>query len=147
MSHIAARVYASLLLSCMSFSQAIAAKPPCAFSGELLRNAQGNVVPFSSDEMKRRAIHKVDVSPFMKRADLKGTAVLDVLVGPSGEVICVKTLIGLPILEAEVEKALHAWTFEPAKAGGRPVAYLGRMEFTLCNISCGKERIHMSIVD
>jgi Gram-negative bacterial TonB protein C-terminal len=146
MNSIAVRAYVSLLLSCLSFGQAGAPKPPCAFSGELLRDAQGNVVSFASDEMKRRATHKVDVGPFMKQIDIKGTAVLDVLVGPFGEVICVKTLTGHPILQAEVEKALHAWTFEPAKARDQPVAYLGRLEFTLCNISCGKEGIHMSIL-
>jgi len=60
--------------------------------------------------------------------------------------MCVKTLTGHPILQAEVEKALRSWTFEPAKAGDQPVAYLGRLEFTLCNISCGKEGIRMSIL-
>jgi len=101
---------------------------------------------FPADDMKRRAVHKVDVSDFMKQVDIKGQFLLDVLVGPSGEVICVKTLTGHPILQVEVEKALRSWTFESAKVGGHAVAYLGRLEFTLCNISCGKEGIHMSIL-
>jgi hypothetical protein len=146
MSRIVSGVYASLILTCLSFAQAAAPEPPCAFPGELLHYTNGNTVRFSSDEMKRRATHKVDVSDFMKQTDIKGQILLDVLVGPSGKVMCVKALTGHPILQVEVEKALRSWTFEPTKAGGQAVAYLGRLEFTLCNISCGKEGIRMSIL-
>jgi len=95
--------------------------------------------------MKRRATHKVDVSDFMKQADIKGTTIVDVLVGPSGDVVCVKTLLGHPILKLEVEKALRAWTFKPESMNGE-VGYVGHMEFYLCNISCGDQGGSMSIV-
>jgi hypothetical protein len=44
--------------------------------------------------MKQRATHKVDVNGFIKQADIKGTAIIDILVGTSGEVVCAKSLIG-----------------------------------------------------
>jgi hypothetical protein len=146
MNRVTLHTCGSLLLAGLSFAQAASPKPSCAFSGELLRDAKGNAVRFSSDAMKRRATHKVDVSDAVKQFDMKGTVVVDVIVGPSGEVVCTKTLTGHPIIQVEVEKALHSWTFEQAKVGDRFVAYRGLLEFTLCNISCGKEGINMSLL-
>jgi len=95
--------------------------------------------------MKRRATHKVDISDVMKRTDIKGTAIVDFIVGPPGAVVCAKTLLAIPVFSSEVEKALRTWTFEPKKANGEAVAYVGRMEFYLCNISCGEQGVSMSI--
>lgn len=121
-------------------------KLPCDYSGNMLRKPTGDIIRFNSEEMKARATRKVDISDFMKRVDLKGTAIIDVLVGPSGDVVCAKTLLGHPIFSGEVEKAVHAWTFKPEKVNGEAVAYVGRMQFYLCNISCGDQGISMSIV-
>lgn len=96
--------------------------------------------------MKQRATRKADVGKILKQTDIKGTVIIDVLVGPSGKVFCVKTLYGHPIIRADVEKALHAWTFKPAKMNGEPVAYLGRLEFLLCNISCGDQGTSMTLL-
>jgi hypothetical protein len=146
MNHFVSAVCASLILVCLSFGQSTKPKLPCDFSGELLRDAKGKVVMFSSDEMKRRAVHKVDVSDFMKQADIKGTAIVDALVGPHGQVVCIRGVIGHPIILTEIERALSSWTFESAKAGDHSVAYVGRLEFTLCDISCGDRGINMSLL-
>jgi Gram-negative bacterial TonB protein C-terminal len=142
-----------ILLICGLFSLASVAvgqtpspKIPCDFSGELLRTRQGRIVRYTSDEMKQRATHKVDVNGFIKQADIKGTAIVDILVGTSGEVVCAKSLIGHPIIRGPVETALRSWQFKPAELEGKPVAYLGRLEFTLCNISCGKEGPSMTLL-
>jgi len=139
---------AALLLVVVSLAvgQKAPARLPCSFSGGLLQTANGKTVQFTSDEMKHRATRRVDVSDSMKQVDIKGTVITELLVGTSGNVVCVKTLNGHPIIRAEVEKALRSWTFEPATAGGQPVANLGRMQFTLCNISCGKGEFSMTIV-
>jgi hypothetical protein len=84
---------------------------PCDYSGKLLRNDKGEIVRFTSDEMKGRATHKADVGGLMQRTDIKGTIIVDVLVDPSGKVLCEKTLNGHPIIRDEVEKALRVWTF------------------------------------
>jgi hypothetical protein len=96
--------------------------------------------------MKKRAIHKVDVGAVLKQADVKTTVVLDVLVSPSGEVVCVRSLVGLPMVRAETETAVRAWTFIPAKQRGRPIAYLGRLQFQLCNALCGDQGISMTLL-
>jgi len=96
--------------------------------------------------MKRRATYKVDVSDTAKQFDIRGTIVVDLLIGPSGRVVCMKTLIGHPILQIQVENALHSWSFKPAKAGDRPIAYRGLLEFALCNVSCSEEETNMSLL-
>jgi hypothetical protein len=40
---------------------------------------------------------------------------------------------------------LRKWKFSPAEMDGRRVAYVGRMEFTVCNI-CGESGPSMTIV-
>jgi hypothetical protein len=119
---------------------------PCDYSGKLLRNDKGEIVRFTSDEMKGRATHKADVGGLMQRTDIKATIIVDVLVDPSGKVLCEKTLNGHPIIRDEVEKALRVWTFKPSKKNGEPVAYVGRLEFFLCNINCGEQGFSMTLL-
>jgi len=121
-------------------------KPPCDYSGKLLRKDSGEIVRFGSDEMKHRATHKSDISDFMRRTDFRDNHIVEVLVGPSGEVLCAKTVSGLPVASVEVEKAVRAWAFQPAKKNGEPVAYVGLLEFFLCNATCGDRGFSMSIV-
>jgi hypothetical protein len=141
-----------LFVVCALFSPVavVAAEPtpqlPCDFSGELLRTTHGKVVQYTSAEMKTRATRKVDVGGFMKQLDIKGTVILDILVGVSGEVVCLKSLIGHPLIRAQVEKALRSWRFKQAEMSGKRVAYLGRLEFTLCNINCGTQGTSMTLL-
>ena len=121
-------------------------KLPCEYGGELLRQSQHKIKLFMSDEMKARATYKQDISGMIKQADLKGTAIIDVLVAPDGHVVCTKSLNGHPMVRASIEQALRKWKFSPAEMNGKRVAYLGRMEFTLCNISCGESGFSMTIV-
>jgi hypothetical protein len=120
---------------------------PCEYGGELLRQSQRKIKLFKSDEMKARATYKRDIFGAIKQADIKGTAIVDVLVGPDGQVVCTKSLTGHPMVRASVEDALRKWKFSPAEMDGRRVAYLGRMEFTLCNISCGESGPSMTIIN
>jgi TonB family protein len=135
-----------LLVVAASAAGQSSVKLPGDYSGKLLRKYNGEIVRFESDDMKGRATRKTDISGFVKQADIKGTVIIDVLVGPGGQVVCEKTLVGHPMLNTAVEKAVRAWTFKPAKANGDAVAYLGRMEFHLCDIGCGEEGMSMSIV-
>lgn len=121
-------------------------KLPCEFSGELLRTSAGEIVRFSLDEMKARATYKVDLNGFVRQMDFRSTVIVDVLVGVSGEVICTKSLIGIPIARQPVEKALQSWKFKPAILRGKPVVYVGLMEFTLCNMDCGKEGFGVTLL-
>jgi hypothetical protein len=99
-----------------------------------------------TDDMKSKAIHKQDISGPIKQWDIKGTAIVDVLVAPDGHVVCTKSVIGHPMIRKSVEDALRQWKFAPADLDGKKVAYLGRMEFALCNISCGESGPSMTIL-
>jgi TonB family protein len=96
--------------------------------------------------MKKRATRRVDISSLPKQADISGTAIVDILVNPSGKVACVKSLISPPIIRLEIEEALKNWTFTPEGRKGQPVAYVGRIEFRLCNISCGEQGTSMTLL-
>jgi len=105
-----------------------------------MRNEQDALVLFKSDEMKKEATHKVDLdSPILKQMDFRSLIVVAVLVGASGEVVCVKTISGIDFARKPVEKALKSWTFEPKKQDGKPIAFLGQLNFLLCNLDCGNE--------
>jgi hypothetical protein len=121
-------------------------KAPCEYDGQLLHDSQGRITLFTSDEMLARATYKQDISGPVKQWDIKGTAIVDVLVAPDGHVVCTKSLTGHPMVRKSVEDALRKWKFSPAGMDGRQVAYVGRMEFTLCNISCGESGPSMTIL-
>lgn len=128
-----------LLLAQLSLGQTAQPKLPCAYSGAILRDDNGKIITFTSPEMKSRATRKVDVSvTLMGKVDFKATFLFEILVGPTGNIICLKRVSGLPVADAEVEKSLRQWKFKPAEMNGRPVASMGTMQFYLCNIDCGQ---------
>ena len=141
-------LFICVLLSVTSLAHCQVSSPrlPSDFSGELLRNSDGQAVLFNSDEMKRRATHKADLVGFIKQADFKSTVLVDVLVGATGEVVCAKALFGIPMARKPVENAIQFWRFEPANLGGKPVAYLGRLEISLCNTNCGEEPFGVTLL-
>jgi len=96
--------------------------------------------------MKERATAKADVGRFIKQLDIRTMVLVNVLVGPSGQVVCTKSVVGLPIVIKPVETALQSWKFKPETLNGRPVAYLGWMQFTLCNTSCGESGPSMTLL-
>ena len=126
------------LLTFASFAsgQAPSPKLPCEFSGDLLRESTGKLILFSSDEMKQRATHKVDLTGFIKQMDFRSTMIVEILVGISGEVVCTKTLSGISLARKPVEDALRSWKFKPTMQDGKPIAYLGQLDFILCNSYC-----------
>jgi hypothetical protein len=81
-----------LVCTLTAAGQSDAANHPGSYTGKL-RNGTGGVVRFDSEEMKRRATHKADIGDLLKPTDFKGTAVVDVVIGTSGQVVGVKTLL------------------------------------------------------
>jgi hypothetical protein len=129
------------LLSIVSFAQGQTPSPklPCDYSGPLLQRRGGKIVLLKSDEMKKRATYEVDLdAPILKlgQLDFFSTVVVEVLVGASGQVVCTKSVSGIPFALEPVERAVRAWTFRPGKQKGKPVAYLGLLHFYLCNGYC-----------
>ncbi len=134
-----------LLLAGVALAQT-ETKLPCKYDDAVLPKSDGKIALLTSDEMKARATHKQDISGFIKQADIKGTAIIDVLVAPDGHVLCTKSMMGHPMIRKAVEDALANWKFSPKEVDGKKVAYMGRMVFTLCQISCGDSGPSMTIV-
>ena len=137
---------ALLTFASIANGQVPSPKLPCEFNGNLLRTETGKLVLFSSDEMKQRATRKVDLTGFIKQMDFRSSMIVEVLVGTSGDVICTKTLSGIPLARKPVEDALRYWKFMPATQNGKSIAYLGQLNFILCNMSCGDEDFGVTLL-
>jgi hypothetical protein len=61
-----------LLITHTALAQMAQNKLPCAYSGDILQDKDGKTARFTSDEMKARATHKVDISSGSRRADRQG---------------------------------------------------------------------------
>jgi hypothetical protein len=110
---------------------------PCKYSGTVSRKYPNTAFSMSSDAMKKRAIKRVDLSRFAKQLDIRGIVAVDVLVDTDGSVVCVHGFYGPPVLLKDVEEAVRQWKFKPLKENNAPVAYVGRLDFELCNLGCG----------
>ena len=81
--------------------------------------------PVEMDFSKIRIRHQPDAPPYPSEAKaqrIQGTVVVVVTIGLDGRVIKAKALSGpIELQECAVDYA-SAWEFEPAEAGGRPVA-------------------------
>jgi hypothetical protein len=111
-----------------------------------LRTEAGKLVLFSSEEMKQRATHKVDLVGLIKQLDFRSSMIVEVLVGTSGDVVCTKIFSGIPLARKPVEDALRQWKFKPAEKSGKNIAYLGQLDFILCNMNCGREGFGVTLL-
>jgi hypothetical protein len=103
---------------------------PCKTDARLLIDAKGKPVWFSSEEMKNRAVYKVD--PYLDPHFNSGSTLFaDILVNEDGKVNCAKVPNGHAVLRDLVLSAVSKWRFQPMTEGGRKVSYLGRLLFTL----------------
>ncbi|HEY6195222.1 MAG TPA: energy transducer TonB [Candidatus Eisenbacteria bacterium] len=57
-----------------------------------------------------------------REAGVQGTVMVMALVCSSGQVIETKVVLSIPMLDDAAQAAVRHWVFEPAKAGGEPVA-------------------------
>ena len=91
-------------------------RPPQRVSGGVLQGkATRRVNPYYPDEAKARG--------------MQGTAVVEVLVSETGEVISARCISGELVLCTASEEAARQWKFDPIVLEGTPVKVLGRISF------------------
>jgi len=135
-----------VVLSGASFGTKERTHLPCEYSGSVSRKYPNTAFSMSSDVMKQRAIKRVDLSGPAKQLDIRGTVAVDVLVGTDGNVVCVHGFYGHPVILKDVEEAVQQWRFKPLKENNVPVAYVGNLDFALCNIGCGEAGSSMTLL-
>jgi hypothetical protein len=141
---------AILLLACFSVAQT-PPKPtepriPCDFKGELVQEKH-KPRWFTSEEMKQRATEKVDVAGILKNADVNATVIASVLVGSDGRVACLEIVNPKhPLVVGEVDRALRQWKFKPMEQNGKPVSYVGWLQFQFCRIGCPEEKSSVTLL-
>ena len=119
---------------------------PCDYSGPVARKYPNTAFAMSPDMMKRRATKRVDLAGPAKQRDIRGIVGVDVLVGPDGSVICTAGYYGHPMVLKDVEEAVQQWRFEPLKENNKPVAYVGKLDFALCNVGCAEAGPSMTLL-
>lgn len=119
---------------------------PCAYDGAVSRKYPNKAFAMSSDAMKSRAIQRIDLSDSAKQRDIRGDVGVDVLVGPDGAVICTAGYLGHPMVLKDVEEAVRQWKFKPLIENNKPVAFVGNLHFSLCNIGCTEAGRSMTLL-
>jgi len=140
-----------MLLSIISFAQAppkpVEQSLPCDFQGELYPT-KSKPRWFTSNEMKRRATKKVDVGPLMKQADIAASNIkISLIIAANGKIKCLRiNSQAHPIIRIEVDRAIKQWEFQPLIHNGKPIPYVGFLEFELCGMNCPQGR-HMTLIE
>jgi hypothetical protein len=139
------------LFACFSVAQTLP-KPtelrlPCDFKSELVQEKH-KPHWFTSDEMKLRATERVDVAGVLKNADVNATVIVSVIVGPDGRVACLEIVNPKhPLVVVEVERALRQWKFRPMEQNGKPVSYVGWLQFQFCRIGCSEGKSSVTLLE
>lgn len=120
---------------------------PCEYSGRVSRKYSNTAFAMPSDLMKRRATKQVDLAAPAKQHDFRGYVGVDVLVGPDGSVVCSAGSYGHPMVVKDVEEAVRHWKFKPLKENDKAVAYVGRLDFALCNVGCTEAGFSMTLLN
>jgi protein TonB len=62
--------------------------------------------------------------PIAAQARIGGTVILDATISPTGEVVDVRVLRSVPLLDAAAVTAVRQWRYDPPRLNGTPVAVL-----------------------
>jgi Gram-negative bacterial TonB protein C-terminal len=144
-------IAAVVLIASASAAQNLA-KPsepslPCQVKGELAKEHR-KTIWFTSDEMKGRATKKVDVGSILKNADVNATVIVSIVVGTDGKVECLQTMNPKhPMVVGEVDKALSQWKFKPMEQDGKPVSYVGWLQFRFCRVGCAEGKSSVTLLN
>lgn len=118
---------ASLLLSLTS---APGQQPtlPCETQQLSLNDGRGNRVLLKAGELRKRAVLRIPPT-FPLSCRCKGRIIVYVLVNAKGEVECVRTDEGHPLLRVAAANAARQWKFRPFHADEKTNTVLGCLEF------------------
>jgi len=97
--------------------------------------------------MKQRATEKVDVGGILRNADVTATVIATVIVGTDGRVECLKIINPeIPFVVSEVDKALRQWKFKLMEQNGKPVSYVGWLQFQFCRTGCPEGKSSVTLL-
>ena len=112
-----------------AFVGTLPGKPSCVTEGEGFDSAEA--VPLLSEQFYAKAKER-PLPPYPAIARVARAAdmvVVEILVSQAGDVICVRSLSGHPLLRAAAQAAALKWKFEPIESSGRPVKAVGIVVF------------------
>ncbi|MBZ5630882.1 MAG: energy transducer TonB [Acidobacteriia bacterium] len=94
----------------------------------LMRDKDGKLAWLSPQQLEERATKKVAPETLsIGGFKYEGVVSLKVMVGTTGDVICMWGAAGHPVMISPAFKAAHEWKFKPLIHEGKPAEYLGTM--------------------
>jgi hypothetical protein len=101
----------------------------CGAHPSLLRDESGSPVWFSSTQLYSLAVKPVMAEPVhIKGLTFNGSVSVKIMVGTSGDVVCIWDAKGHPLMLANAVKAAHDWKFKPKIENGKPSEFVGTLE-------------------
>lgn len=114
------------LMLWVSVSPADEVTEKCGPHPLLVRDAAGKLQWFSPEQLEERITKKVTPETLsIEGFKYEGVVSLKVMIGTTGDVICMWGAAGHPIMIPTAFKAVHEWKFKPLIHQGRPAEYLG----------------------
>ena len=99
---------------------------PCGEYPRLQRDAAGEPVWHTPEELEKRAVRKV--APRLPASvRVEGVVLVDVVIDAQGKVTCVRAGDAHPLLRQPALDAAKQWRFLPYVVDGEPVAVFGRL--------------------
>jgi hypothetical protein len=103
---------------------------PCGEHAEILKDHQGKDVWLTSGVLEKLVIRRVDPK-LPSSLSVHATVPVDIILGPSGTVLCARALEGHPILRAAATEAALGWIFKPYRVNGKAVEVFGHLSMKI----------------
>lgn len=108
-------------------SDASPGKATCTSTEESFDSSGAVRMPSEQLYAKARERPLPPYPPIAKLARVESEVIVEILVSQAGEVICVRSLSGHPLLKEAAVAAVLKWRFEPIEVSGSPVKAVGTL--------------------
>jgi tRNA U34 5-methylaminomethyl-2-thiouridine-forming methyltransferase MnmC len=104
----------------------------CGSHPLLMRDTAGKLLWFSPEQLEERVTKKVTPETLsIEGFKYQGVVSLKVMIGTTGDVICMWGAAGHPVMIPPAFKAVHEWKFKPMVHQGKPAEYLGTVRISV----------------
>lgn len=130
-------VFGLMLFAFFIFAESLKAQEPketststCSVPSNAVRNRDGELRIFSSEQLMTR-VHKIEPieRPWnLKRNNIFGTAVVDVVVNEKGRLSCIQPVEGHPLAMSAIVRSLRKWEFKVFCSARLKWSMVGRLK-------------------
>lgn len=121
-------VWSTLLLSSLAMCQDV--QQQCGHHPNVLRDASGQLKWFTSEDLNNAALVSVKPDPVPLPGGMvySGFVTTKIMVGSTGDIVCMWGASGHPVMIPSAVRAIHQWKFKPMVVGGKRVEFVGMLK-------------------